>query len=137
MKKNNFFVVALLSAVALLGTNCEMRCSEKSNLAVFIGVTAVVGVMVIKAIKNNGTYKTYSQHRARLAIEKEMSVNSLCNAQPLLIATESVTLEKRLDAFNKSYVQEQETYIKNNLPKIKKNNYRLIIQEDYQGKESQ
>lgn len=101
-------MLTLLGAVALSGINFEVQCSEGLVATVVIG-TAVA----VRLVKNSATYKTYSEHRDRLAQEKEISDNLLLHAQPLessVLGQGVTSVEERMAAHEAKQKEGFEAY---------------------------
>lgn len=134
MSKKNLSMI--LFGMLVLVTHIELSCCEPVSLAV---VTAVTGMIVTRAVKNTATYKTYEQHCARLAKEKDQSDFSLRHAEKLRLsgANEASFEEKsnpKLGAFLKQYEQDQKNFQeaqKKQLEPTRIWHHALCIIEDY------
>jgi hypothetical protein len=98
MKNNNFFVKIVCSVVLLLGVNPIIRASETPLV-----IGAVVLGTVATMLQNTGTYKTYYEHKDRLAQAKQ-NEDMTINAQPLVTTGFEYrpTVEKKIDAIKRA-----------------------------------
>ena len=111
MKKNNFFIVALLGAGVLSGVSFEARGMDAGSV-VLAGTG--IGVGVWYCIKNTKTYETYEQHRKRLAEEKEVFDNPLLHAQPLEsleLVKEAMPVERKIAEYEKQQKKNYDAFL--------------------------
>jgi len=103
----------LLGAVVLSGVNFEARAMENTDKALILGAGLATVTLGAWYLKNTGTYKTYEQHNARLAEEKEISDNPLLYAQPLQsrgLGQKEITGNEKLEAFLKQDAEKRNAY---------------------------
>jgi len=135
MKKNNFFMVMMLGITALLGTNFEVRSSEKSDLVPYAigGSVIVIGAGLLAGTKT-ATYQTYSKHQARLAEEKEASQNPLLDVEKIpVIGSGEKEGELRVQAFLKEYEEQRKAEAQKFVIKKPKETLPSYIMDDYAG----
>lgn len=138
MNKNNFFMVMLLGLAALVGTNFEVRCSEQpSSLTPYIVVGTVVGgAVLVTALTNTKTYKTYSKDSERRAQEKEISENPLLHAKPLSGETsisETPKMNDRAQAFLQKHEKQRHDEAQKFATKKTEKTLPSHIIDDYSG----
>ena len=99
-----FFAAGILSGISF-------EAQGMDNAKLFIGVGVGTATLIGLAIKNTATYKTYNQHTARLAQEKERFDNPLLDAQPLFNMESQETVgNEKLAAFLKEDQERRNAY---------------------------
>ena len=110
MKKNNFFIGALLGAVVLSGVSFEARGMDAGSV-IFTGAGLLAAGLLLK---NSEPVQTYGKHRDRLAQEKEVFDNPLVHAEPFPSSgvVQGVTsVEERIAAYEAQQKRDHEAFL--------------------------
>jgi hypothetical protein len=136
MKRNNFFMAMLFGIITLLGTSFEVRSSENNSLTPYvIGTTVVIGAGLL-AVTQTATYQTYSEHKARLAEEKEKSDNPFRYAESLSgkrSSSEILIMSDKARAFFENYEKQRNVEAQKFATKITEKTLPSHMIDDYEG----
>jgi len=126
----------VFGTITLLGTNFELRSSEKSSLAPYVvGGTVVLGVSILAVIQT-ATYQTYSADQALRAEEKEKSDSPLFYAEPLSrkrSSSDASAMSDKAQAFLKNYEKQRKEEAQRCATKKTKETLPSHIIDDYAG----
>jgi len=124
----------LFGIITLLGTSFEVRSSENSSLTPYvIGTTVVIGAGLL-AVTQTATYQTYSEHKARLAQDKEKFDNPFLYAEPLSSSESGERRgEGRAQEFLKNYEKERNYQAQKFATKITERTLPSHMIDDYEG----